>query len=79
MKSYPFAKWKSRWAPTKGTWTYVIRDGVRIVLLCCPECESVGDLTDHGVAVDGTVNPSVDCHRCPFHENIKLDDWQENQ
>lgn len=41
------------------------------VTLRCPNGH-VGDLSDHTIAIDGMVTPSVQCPKCGFHEHVKL-------
>lgn len=38
-----------------------------------------GVLTDHTIAEDGTVSPSVECMEpgCPWHETVRLAGWRE--
>lgn len=40
----------------------------------CPKCGLKAYLTDHDIAEDGTVSPSVLCD-CGFHDNLKLLEW----
>lgn len=42
-------------------WRKILSDGIPIVKVCCPACGHWGDLTDHQIAADGTVSPSVIC------------------
>lgn len=44
-------------------------------MVCCPGCEKVCSLLDHTIDSDGTVNPSLGCPFCSFHEFVILDDW----
>lgn len=48
----------------------------RTALLACPNGH-IGSLSDHDIAPDGTVSPSVVCPHegCTFHEFIKLEGW----
>ena len=59
-------------------WFKVMRDGVQIVKVRCPECAVVQAL-DHDIAADGTVSPSLDCSidGCDFHETVRLAGWRE--
>lgn len=64
---------------TPGTWRGVTFDGKRFAGLTCPNGHA-GDLSDHTIAADGTVSPSVVCPEagCGFHENVKLEGWTSN-
>lgn len=42
-----------------------------IVLLRCPNGH-IGDISDHTILLDGTVEPSVQCPKCSWHETVKL-------
>ena len=44
------------------------------VLVTCPGCGLEAYL-DHDVAKDGTVTPSLDCPKCPYHKFVKLEGW----
>lgn len=62
-----------------GTWKGLQRPVGRSASFTCPVCGQTGALTDHEIAEDGTVSPSVVCPRdgCTFHEYIKLEGWQD--
>lgn len=65
-----------------GTWRLCRRDGVLAANFICPGCGTSGGLghgTNHEVAADGTVSPSVVCDtgNCDFHEFIRLLGWHE--
>ena len=62
---------------SKENWHYISRDGKQIVCFICPDCKCYGDLDNHTITKDGTVNPSVVCY-CGYHENIKLKDFNKN-
>ena len=49
----------------------------RTALVCCPQCGEVFSLSQHTIAEDGTVSPSVVHSRdgCTFHDFVKLLDW----
>jgi len=51
----------------------------RTALFACPNGH-IGSLSDHEIADDGTVLPSVVCPHegCDFHEFIKLEGWQSD-
>ena len=73
MKVIPRGEWDVR-----GTWKGVRKEsGERSAILTCPDCGLVASLTDHGIAPDGVVTPSVICPQdgCAFHEWIRLDGW----
>lgn len=60
----------------KGIWRGAVRDGKRSATLSCPGCGKCASLSDHEIAADGVVNPSVVCpHGCGFHEHVQLEDW----
>lgn len=64
-----------------GTWRAIKRDGVPSANLACPRCgyrAGLGHGTNHEIAPDGTVSPSVVCDTpsCSFHEYIKLEGWK---
>jgi len=72
MISYPFS------ADLKpGTWKGGSRPEGRTALFACSNGH-IGSLSDHDIADDGTVLPSVVCPHegCDFHEFIKLEGWQ---
>lgn len=50
---------------------------VRSASFTCPSCGRVCSLSDHQIAEDGTVAPSVVCPYmdCDFHEFIRLEGW----
>lgn len=67
-RSHPDSMWPS-WAP--------LRDGDRkSATVVCP-AGHLGVLTDHTIADDGTVTPSVVCPEqgCGWHEHIRLGGW----
>jgi hypothetical protein len=60
----------------KGTWKDKWTSRGRFVFMTCPICGTLGSLSDHIVAKDGTVSPSVECPGgCGFHDYIKLEGW----
>ncbi len=64
-----------------GTWRPRTRDGVRAANFACPRCgrrAGLGHGSNHDIAADGSVSPSVVCDSdgCGFHEFIKLDGWE---
>ena len=63
-----------------GTWRGFNRDGHRAAYFRCPKCEfraGLGHDSNHAIAIDGAVSPSVVCDGdgCDFHEYIRLDGW----
>jgi len=60
-----------------GTWKGLKTPDGRKASFTCPKCGGFGSLTDHDIAPDGTVTPSVVCpyDGCDFHEFIKLEGW----
>lgn len=47
-------------------------DEGRIIYMTCPSCGTVASLEEHKIDDDGTVEPSVSCPDCAFHEHIAL-------
>lgn len=77
MKLIP--KTDQRWNGGPGTWFPVtLPDGRRSAMLNCPGCPCTGSLSNHEVAVDGTVSPSVllTCQHGTFHDFIRLENWE---
>ncbi len=75
-----------RWWPVKGTYGLIRSDGKRTAILACPLCGQNAMLTDHAIAANGEVTPSVVCVADPgcaistgsgFHEFVTLEDWEE--
>ena len=65
-----------------GTWRGAKRDGVKIANFHCPKCDfsaSLGHDSNHTIAMDGAVSPSVVCDGagCDFHEYVRLDGWAD--
>lgn len=60
------------------TWKPSKLDGVQTATIECRNGH-YGWLSDHEIAVDGTVSPSVVCpdEQCTFHEFIKLTGWKD--
>lgn len=77
MNSYPRRHWESRWKGVPGSWRTVVRDGIEIVLFCCPKCKVIADLSGHDINETGHATPSMDCPTdgCDFHEHIRLGAW----
>ena len=50
----------------------------KTVMVRCLSCSLVAML-DHEIADDGTVNPSLDCPQCDFHDFVKLDEYVPTQ
>jgi len=64
----------------RGTWRLTKRDGFYVANFSCPRCGARGGLghgTNHTIADDGSVSPSVVCDdaACGYHDFIKLDGW----
>ncbi len=53
-----------------------LADGRRTALVKCSHGH-IASLSEHTIAVDGTVSPSLVCPRegCDFHEVVKLEGW----
>ena len=64
------------WHDDPLTWRgLAYKDGHRGATLSCDKGHS-GTLTDHKIAEDGTVTPSVMCpEKCGWHEMVILEDW----
>ena len=76
--SYPPGLWDDRWHGERGTWRYQKLPDGRSALFACPLCGYGASLSDHTIAPDGTVSPSVVCPKegCTFHESIRLEAWR---
>lgn len=63
-------------ALSPGSW-YRWQVGSGWCVLFCDTEGHIGSLTDHDIADDGTVSPSVWCGEegCSFHESVRLLDW----
>jgi hypothetical protein len=60
-----------------GHWS-PLRDGGRwSASIACPQCGVLATLTDHSIAADGTVSPSVVCPTsgCSWHVQARLLGW----
>ncbi len=62
----------------KNTWKPLQTPAGKSADYTCPNGH-VGELTDHTIAKDGTVSPSVVCPRggCGFHDYIRLIGWRQ--
>lgn len=47
-------------------------------MFACPDCGKVAPLSDHTIAEDGEVFPSVVCPfaPCAFHSQVRLHGWE---
>lgn len=65
-----------------GTWKgLLVPDGqggyVRKASFTCPACGGIASLSNHEIAANGAVSPSVVCpFGCEFHEFILLEGWE---
>lgn len=60
----------------QGHYARVVLDGKPTAVMCCPGCGIKSYMSDHDIAADGTVNPSVGCPKdCGYHEFVVLEDW----
>ncbi len=52
-------------------------DGTRSASVSCSKCGRPASLTDHTIADDGAVSPSLVCpyDGCDFHDYVILKDW----
>ncbi len=60
-----------------GTWAKAkMADGQPTALACCAKGH-IASLSDHDIAADGAVTPSLVCPEegCTFHEFVQLDGW----
>lgn len=72
--------WDGGW---RGKWRLARRPEGVGANLCCPACGVIAGLgpgTNHTIAADGSVSPSVVCtgyrgEGCSFHEFVKLEGW----
>jgi hypothetical protein len=74
----PRGDWDDNFELLIGTWKSITEsNGSKSAMIRCPTCQRYGTLTDHTIANDGTVSPSVKCSYsdCEFHEYVKLDGW----
>ena len=63
--------------PDQGMYLRAVLDGKATPVMCCPGCGVRSYMSDHEVAADGTVNPSVGCPEdCGYHEYVTLVDWE---
>jgi hypothetical protein len=63
-----------------GTWRpFKDRDGRHGATWSCPDCGhrgGIGPGTNHAIAVNGEVTPSIVCESpCSFHQFIRLEGW----
>jgi hypothetical protein len=63
--------------PVEAYWEEVKLDGVPTIKVQCPGCKTWGFLDGHTILSDGSIQPSVDCTECDFHEMVKLKAWKE--
>ena len=66
------------WLEEKGVYRGAVRDDRKTANVSCPECGRAGSLSNHSIAEDGVVTPSLVCgyDDCDFHRWIKLEDWK---
>ena len=52
--------------------------GGRSAMVACPGCGQLASLSEHAIAADGTVSPSLICpyDGCSFHEWVRLEGWR---
>lgn len=69
MTEIPREKWNS----------YDMGGGKLSAAFDCPKCGVHGDLSDHTIRTDGSVEPSIVCPNdtkgCDFHDHIRLLGW----
>lgn len=56
---------------TKNTPLFGWQEQNEQVLMRCPNGH-IADLSTHTIKQDGTVDPSAQCPKCDFHEDVKL-------
>ncbi len=60
-----------------GTWVGKKIPDYLTALIGCPKCGDAASLSQHIIAQDGLVTPSVVCpNGCGFHEYVRLGDWE---
>lgn len=66
---------------TIDNWRYVIRDGKHLLVMTCPDCGEEGDLSEHKVNENGTLDASIVCgmSQCNFHHYVRLVGWKLNR
>lgn len=66
----------------KGTWIGGRRSGDNrpTALISCPNCGQFMSLSQHTIAENGEVTPSLVCphYGCDFHEHITLENWKND-
>lgn len=62
----------------RGVWKGGTIDSVHTATVSCPDCGRGASLSDHEIAVDGKVSPSLVCPHdgCGFHEFVQLEGWK---
>jgi hypothetical protein len=66
------------WLKKPGVWRPAkIENDKRTATVSCPKCGKSASLSDHEIAADGAVTPSLVCPHepCTFHEFVKLEGW----
>ena len=68
---------KGPW-PGQGEYVRIIQDGKATARLGCPGCGTISPMSDHEIAADGSVTPSVGCpNDCGYHEvGVILEEWK---
>ena len=64
--------------PGKGEWAMVTLDGKTEPLLSCPGCGTKSFMSNHEIANDGSVTPSVGCPidlECYHEVGVVLEGW----
>ena len=65
------------WLTERGCWRRVQSEGVPTANASCPKCGLSASLSDHDIAENGQVSPSLVCpgETCDFHDNVTLVGW----
>lgn len=63
-----------------GTWVGLLTPKGRRAGMTCPDCDRMLSLSNHEIADDGHVTPSVVCpyDGCNFHDFVTLENWRPN-
>ena len=67
--------------PDQGEWVPIWIEGKITARVGCPGCGTISAMSDHDIAADGSVTPSVGCpNDCGYHEvGVVFEDWGEDE
>jgi len=76
-RSYARAPQVPSYKMPAGTWKPLNDGNRRSAVVACHKCGLPATLTEHSIAADGTVNPSLGCPHdgCDAHTWATLDGW----